>query len=105
MVPLILGATPLLLAIIHCDWNWRLDEKEKEEIEIVDKLLDLGADIMATMDGNSNLKGYNSFVIVAKNGQLKTGQVIMKHLRKESWWLHDHVNHVNVHNELAYVSI
>ena len=50
-------------------------------------------------------QGYNSLAIVAKNGQLKTGQVIMKHLRKESWWLHDHVNHVNVHNELAYVSI
>ena len=101
MVPIILGATPLLLAIIH----WRLDEKEKEEI--VDKLLDLGADIMATIDGNSELKGYNSFAIVAKNGQLKTGHVIMKHLRKGSWrWdRHHHINHVNVHNELAYVSI
>lgn len=100
MVPLILGATPLLLAIIH----WRLDEKEKEEI--VDKLLDLGADIMATIDGNSELKGYNSFAIVAKNGQLKTGQVIVKHLRKAFIWnRHHHINHVNVHNELAYVSI
>ena len=76
----------------------RFDENE----EIVDKLLDLGADITATIDGDSKLKGYNSFAIVAKNGQLKTGQVIMKHL---SWWAREHINHVNIHNELAYVSI
>ena len=52
-------------------------------------------------------QGYNSLAIVAKNGQLKTGQVIMKHLRSSpgSWWLRrEHINHVNEHNELAYVS-
>ena len=95
IVPLILGFTPLLLAI----------KKEKEEI--IDKLLDLGADIMATIEGNSGLKGYNSLAIVAKYGQLNTGQVIMKHLRSSpgSWWLRrEHINHVNEHNELAYVS-
>ena len=90
MVPLILGFTPLLLAI------------KKEKDEIVDKLLDLGADIMATIEGNSGWKGYNSFAIVAEKGQLNTGQVIMKHLRSGSWWnTHHHINHVNVHNKLV----
>ena len=77
------------------------------DIDVVDKLLDLGADITATYnDKNSPNDGDNAMAFAAKYGLLKIGKALLKWRTNNYFFAEMHINDANdKHDDFVRISV